>query len=731
MSQHIGSIFQERYEILKQLGAGGFGEVFKARHISLNKFVAIKMMHLEKNAQSTTLIERFKDEAQNTAKLKHPNNIRVNDFGTTEEGSLFIVMDLIDGVELTDLLWPMPEERALRLCAQIAGALHEAHELGMIHRDIKPSNIMVSTINGQDHAYVLDYGIAKVLSGSQNHTKAGSFIGSLQYASPEHIEGKPLDRRTDIYMLGVLLYEILSKELPFTGDLTELIMKIIREPPPPFHRNLYLSRPVELLVQNLLSKSPDDRPSTMMEVKILIENLINPSSSFKREQPFPTENYSSSSFKREQPFPTEKYSSKSVIQEEKFRETELEKEMFPSQKKKLSPKQSNFRVIALFLLLISVVVFFFFYRENPNEVITQNEVEQILPYIEQNVSVSEETSVLEESRVLSSAPTRTSIQNITREQFEASARRCLVHFPNNIEYPISINMELFTSNQQLTNVIVNEEVIGSVLANCLNQVLLEELANFVSRSELNSGIAIATLVGQERVISRSEEAVLEYFPSFERLSPEYYGGETPLPRFVRVDSYKGRERIRIEPHSYEHLDYFKAYNGALLEVLRQECGQDQGRWAYVRLVRDDNRRAEAENIGRTGWIRFQGIEPHRYSCCGRNFDCGLRTIQDVRHLTEVPLNPRTTRLLDSGSLREQPHRDLTTDRVARLSEGTIVTENRRVCLPSGYLWSYISAQDPDDYSETIRAWIYTKRLERGGGNGCCRSRELLDDDCFE
>ena len=220
---------------------------------------------------------RFNSEARTTSRLKHPNNIGVHDFGMTKDGELYLVMDLISGVELSDLPMPMPLQRSLTIVSQVAGALQEAHDLGIVHRDMKPANIMIAQVNGADHAYVLDYGIAKV--EGEKHTTTGQFVGSIHYAAPEQAQGLNLNGQTDIYALGVLLYELISGEIPFKGTTTEVFMQVMSGQQRPFPEEFNVPEEVSSLVRQMMSLEPNDRPASMSEVRDRILAILHPHAS--------------------------------------------------------------------------------------------------------------------------------------------------------------------------------------------------------------------------------------------------------------------------------------------------------------------------------------------------------------------------------------------------------------------------------------------------------------------
>jgi serine/threonine protein kinase len=232
-----GMIIRNKYEILARLGIGGMGAVYKGRHVTFNELCAIKVVN-DSIAGEKNFLQRFQTEAVVTRKLRHPNAVRVDDFDYTDDGRPFIVMELVEGRNVGEILeneGPLPVARAVRIAIQVAQALGAAHKLGFVHRDIKPGNIVLTTNEqGQEMAKVLDFGIAKLRQAAGEAqsgvtmTMTGMVVGTPLYMSPEQFMGKKageeIDGRTDLYSLGVVLYQMVTARLPFEGDTLYSIM---------------------------------------------------------------------------------------------------------------------------------------------------------------------------------------------------------------------------------------------------------------------------------------------------------------------------------------------------------------------------------------------------------------------------------------------------------------------------------------------------------------------------
>ncbi|MGH9521020.1 MAG: protein kinase domain-containing protein, partial [Terriglobales bacterium] len=239
-----GMVIRNKYEIQERIGSGGMATVYRARHLVFNEARAIKVVS-SRLMEDENFLKRFRNEAVVTRKLQHPNAVRVEDMDTMEDGRPFIVMELVEGQSLRAIIereGSLSPPRALEITRQVASALGAAHSLGIVHRDIKPDNIVVVTRDGKDTVKVLDFGIAKLRdpgsaeTANYTATQTGMLIGTPQYISPEQASGKPgeqLDGRSDIYSLGIVLYQMLTGRLPFESDTPMgIVLQHMQTPPP-------------------------------------------------------------------------------------------------------------------------------------------------------------------------------------------------------------------------------------------------------------------------------------------------------------------------------------------------------------------------------------------------------------------------------------------------------------------------------------------------------------------
>ncbi|HEY5058975.1 MAG TPA: Stk1 family PASTA domain-containing Ser/Thr kinase [Gaiellaceae bacterium] len=267
----IGTLFDGRYQVLRKLGAGGMANVYLAEDQELGRRVAIKILN-DRHANDEQFVERFRREAKNAAALSQENIVSIYDRGEAE-GTYYIAMEYLDGRSLKELIvgnGPAPVNVAIEYARQILKALRFAHMKGIVHRDIKPHNVLVDS---DGRVKVTDFGIAR--AGASQMTEAGSIVGTAQYLSPEQARGTAVDQRSDLYSLGIVLYELLTGVLPFNGDTpVEIAMKHLSQmPEPPSTKRPELSHDLDLVVMRALAKDPEDRYQSAEEMDADLERV--------------------------------------------------------------------------------------------------------------------------------------------------------------------------------------------------------------------------------------------------------------------------------------------------------------------------------------------------------------------------------------------------------------------------------------------------------------------------
>jgi serine/threonine protein kinase len=280
----LGTTLAGNYEIQEVIGTGGMGVVYKARHALMDRIVAIKMLQAQLISDSMS-VKRFQQESQSASRINHPHVITVYDFGISPSGQPFIVMDYLQGISLADIIkqdGQIGVERSIKILSQACDALDHAHKMGVIHRDVKPTNfVLINYDDEKDFVKVVDFGVAKLMNETpdgQRLTQAGEVCGSPVYMSPEQCTGGELDQRSDIYSMGIVIYETLTGKLPILGKtMVDTMSKHISEMPPTFTQarpDLYIPERLEQVVFKALAKDPNDRHQSMDELRIDLENAI-------------------------------------------------------------------------------------------------------------------------------------------------------------------------------------------------------------------------------------------------------------------------------------------------------------------------------------------------------------------------------------------------------------------------------------------------------------------------
>jgi serine/threonine-protein kinase len=282
----IGAVISERYRLLERVGEGGMGAVYRGEHVTLRKRVAVKFLHAELS-RIADVVARFEREAIAAANLEHPNVVAAHDFGKTKDGQFYLVMEFVEGGSLRDLLdkeGRLAPARAVQIARHIAAALQRAHALEIVHRDLKPENVVLVERDGdKEFAKVIDFGIAKVAGGRLDDggkplTQAGMVFGTPDYMAPEQALGGKLDHRADLYAFGIMVYEMLVGERPFTGDdVMAVLGQHMTQPPPSASQKAppgVLPLAVDGVLARMLAKSPSERFDSANEFVHALESAL-------------------------------------------------------------------------------------------------------------------------------------------------------------------------------------------------------------------------------------------------------------------------------------------------------------------------------------------------------------------------------------------------------------------------------------------------------------------------
>jgi serine/threonine-protein kinase len=283
----VGQLVAGRYRVLRQLGEGGMGNVYRAVQETIEKKVALKVLKTE-YSQSADMVVRFHREAVSACRIKHPNVVDVFDLGQLDDGRFYIAMDLLEGRDLAQVLaasGALPAQRAVHIALQICRALNAAHQSGIVHRDLKPENVFLHrTSDGDEIVKIVDFGIAHLVvqeperarsvptlerapDGSRKLTSVGMIFGTPEYMAPEQATGGQIDHRADIYATGIILYKMLTGHAPFSGkSFLDVLAKQVGEIPPRMSKvnpDLDIPRELEDVIMRALAKKPEDRFATM------------------------------------------------------------------------------------------------------------------------------------------------------------------------------------------------------------------------------------------------------------------------------------------------------------------------------------------------------------------------------------------------------------------------------------------------------------------------------------
>ena len=392
--KYIGSVINDRYKIIKLVGTGGMGSVYLAEHEILRKKVAIKILHYEQSKRKDT-VERFKREAIAASNIGQDNIVDVTDFGYTEEGNAYFVMEYVEGRSLADVMKEqrvLPLEFAVSVAAQIAVALYSAHGKGIIHRDLKPENILLTNKDGiYPFVKIVDFGISKILQDDakpderlRTLTKSGAIFGTPEYMSPEQAAGESVEPASDIYSLGVIMYEMLTGRLPFFDDN---YMKILHKhqyefPDLPSNVNPDIQPDVNALIMKCLEKKPFNRYGTMM---LLLNDLKNIYIKYKLEDKLSLAFLFNSGTVRSMNPAADMISSEDIIR--MLNSSQDEKVKHVSVEDKGGGNVLKIIIVILLVILAAIAAYTFFRKQNPPMMAERTELSK---YDDKNAAVKDD-----------------------------------------------------------------------------------------------------------------------------------------------------------------------------------------------------------------------------------------------------------------------------------------------------------------------------------------------------
>ncbi len=277
---HPGNIVADRYKLLGRVGEGGMASIWAAVDLTMCRQVVLKVLHSRLSTADVQLA-RFHQESRLLAQLNHPNIVSVYDAGSLENTIPYMVMEYVRGESLGEILFRdgyLQVTRVLQILIQVCHGLEAAHAAGIVHRDLKPDNILIQdSLDRSDAVKIVDFGIARLMNSAQRLTRTEAVIGTTAYLSPEHLFDLPVDGRSDIYALGIIMFELLVGEPPFVGETAEAVMlkHITDTPSSPSHRRFDLDPSIDVIVAKALHKAPERRHSSAGEFRGELERLLS------------------------------------------------------------------------------------------------------------------------------------------------------------------------------------------------------------------------------------------------------------------------------------------------------------------------------------------------------------------------------------------------------------------------------------------------------------------------
>ena len=684
----------ERYELREVIGVGGMGSVYRAFDPRIQQEVAIKVPNLRIDQGDIEL--RAKRELKVLLTLRdHPGIVTTYDFTSKPFG---IVMELLKGQSLREIIHNnpkgIPADRALTLIQHTLIAVAYAHHHNVLHRDLKPGNIFVTQLAGQEVLKVMDFGLAALFDNDDSRfTKSGLVMGTPAYMAPEQCLSQVLDQRTDVYAIGLLLYELLTGRRPFekTSEFEMMRSQVEDEIPLPSKENNLVPAVVDALLEKATRKNPEERfldcdafVEAINEAKQLLSTSnFTPSPIIRSKTPFNSTPVSEMASVKD----LASIGNITTIAQNAQKPPPQTVNLLKENESKQNPRfiRQYWKVIttilAFLVVLVAFVVFLF--------------------------SKKEKNPLVETSNLL------------IHPLAGASCGPC----------------ELDQWIQTESGLVCSGETDCPTAPIEHSLLLCDDLTPCVGGQICLVGFCVNE---RSAVVGLAEPQALPTVPWLE----EYWPDATALPRNVTIDSHKEYERLYNVPNLFEgERQSHRIYNGATVHVLSTICGSDNGRWANVRVLTnpyDPNN--EDDLIGEEGWLRRQILSPHGNGCCsGRNFDCGWRAEEEDSFYNEIPVVANlvavepvvaeTFRVADNTMyLRETPSYHYNReDSLARLRRGEHVTISREICTMSGYHWVYVQygTLEDDDFAE---GWSLRMSLSAEGPK-CCLGRELVDNAC--
>ena len=708
-----GQVIENRYEIVREIGDGGMGIVYEIRGVTLHNRLAMKLLRPDL-ARHELIKERFWREARLQSTIEHHNIARVIDLIACD-GVPAIIMEYLEGQSLADWLWAgnqLDPEGVRYFGFQVASALLAAHKHGVVHRDLKPDNIFV--VRGPDGKPVpklLDFGVAKVLEGTKL-TVTDAFVGTYRYASPEQVaDPETIDSRSDLYSLGVILWQLLMHRYPYDGvsgsyALQDAVLKLELDPLPDS-----VPPGLKALVEGLLQKDRERRVQSAADITEALRPTAAPND--------PTV-VNTEPGQRSVDYSLEMTHVSPQQRPDHLRGVVAdggEAELMPSQDYPVAEPVDSVEILPGDHDATHMAT-------EPNPAPTPTPTTDPTPIAielldrtdsdtgeDPNHAATADFPILDDE-----FPAGPGTGKRSRPILQTGSSPILD--PSRVKTPESKRAGQITQDFRFVSssygVIRNSRRIR-MLAVVLGSALLGAVATYpfwgkaVFSGDGNADPSILTL--------------------------------EPLPEYVDVDAAAGMVSLVDSPNVFDNVARATAYNGGRLRVVAEMCADDDGRWAQVELMSDADARANLDSVGVIGWVRIQDVAPHRYGCCdGRSFDCTPVTEDDVAEFFELSHRVSETTPRSGAVVRSSPIERFDVDNyIADLEENMHIEITRELCSIDGFRWAEVSVYDApveDEGSGGQEApplhtgWVFRPSLSPNP-DGCCLGRAPFDPGCTE